>query len=285
MKLPFLLYLTQIVFLAGTTLLLLFIVMSGSINSFPINSFYWLQADTSSISGAPALSRWTFWGLATVSDNNRSVSHQLSPAYPLSPVDNFGTTENVPQDFIDNRNTYYYLSRFAFVFYWIALAFVGISFLLAFFVGCSYSIIKIIGWFISLGLLFGAGAAAFMTAVTVLAKNAFHSDDKSAKIGVSLTAISWAAVACLIILFFISWGGLCIASYKKHKERIALHNDVAAADQNQELDLPRQSQTAGVAGTADYDGTYAQPEQKQTLGNESGIKFFNIRRHNDQESV
>lgn len=274
MKLPLLAYVTQLVLLAGTTLLLVFIVLSGSIEHSPINKFYWIEADTSNIAGAPDISRWTFWGLAQ-KENGSSVQADLSPGYPFSPVDNFGTTVNVPQSFISNRSAFYYLSRFAFAFYWITLAFVGVSLILSCFVVCSNSIIKINGWLISAGLLFGAGATAFETAISVMGRSAFHSENKYAHLGVALLAISWAAVACLIILFFLSWGSFCVAGYRAHKAREA--KEEGTDNPPVEYDAPRQSQTAGL------DEGFAQPPAQQT--HDTGIKFFKIRRHNDQESV
>jgi hypothetical protein len=282
MKLPFFVFISQLFFLAGTTLLLIFIVLSGSINHSPINRFYWIQADTSDIPNAPAESRWTYWGLTSVSDG-KSVSDNLAPAYPFSPIDNFGTTENVPQDFIDNRDVYYFLSRFAFAFFWIALAFVGISLILSIFSICSYSIVKLNGWMLTGGLLFTAGATSFETAICVMGKNAFHDAGKSAKLGVDLIAMSWTAVTCLIILFFLSWSGLCVASYRQHKARVASYEQAATTGAlPTDLEAPRQSQSA------QYEDPYAQQQNQQTsqgLHNESGIKFFKIRRHNDQESV
>ncbi|CEP22633.1 Protein SUR7 [Cyberlindnera jadinii] len=249
MKFPFLTYGAELFFLAGTTLLLVFIVLSGSIDHAPINRFYWVEGDTSGIPNAPNTSRWTYWGLIDRDDNSYSVS-ELSPAYPISPVDNFRTNENVPQSFIDNRDVFYNLSRFAFAFYWITLAFVG-------------------------ALLFGSGAAAFETAVAVMARNAFHDADRYGHIGTKLMAIAWTTVACLIILFFLSWGGFCVASYRRHKERAAVYNTEVAPAPVHDIDVPPQ-----------VDEAYPEQQAQQTKPAESGIKFFKIRRHNnDQESV
>lgn len=274
MKFPFLTYGAELFFLAGTTLLLVFIVLSGSIDHAPINRFYWVEGDTSGIPNAPNTSRWTYWGLIDRDDNSYSVS-ELSPAYPISPVDNFRTNENVPQSFIDNRDVFYNLSRFAFAFYWITLAFVGVALILSLFLVCSYSIVKINGWLLSGALLFGSGAAAFETAVAVMARNAFHNADRYGHIGTKLMAIAWTTVACLIILFFLSWGGFCVASYRRHKERAAAYNTEVAPAPVHDIDVPPQ-----------VDDSYPEQQAQQTKPAESGIKFFKIRRHNnDQESV
>lgn len=264
-------------------MLLIFIVLSGSINHFPINKFYWIEADTSNISGAPDISRWTFWGLAS-EENGKNERQDLSPAYPFSPVDNFDTTQNVPSDFVSNRDTYYYLTRFSFAFFWITLAFVGVSLLISIFSVFSYSIIKVNSWLLTLALIFDAGAVAFETAAVVLGRNAFKDDNLYVHLGPALLGIAWASVAILIILFFVSWGELLAASYKKHKARVD-------SSKGEEAYIPQEQQEPIAAppttGQANYaEDPYAQQKQG-TLNNESGIKFFKIRRHNkeDGESV
>ncbi|ODQ62358.1 hypothetical protein WICANDRAFT_24853, partial [Wickerhamomyces anomalus NRRL Y-366-8] len=266
-------------------LLLILIVLSGSIDHFPINKFYWIEADTSGMGNAPSLSRWTFWGLAS-EQNGKNSKETLSPAYPFSPVDNFDTTENVPSDFVSNRDTYYYLTRFAFAFFWIALAFVGVSLLISIFSVFSYSIIKVNSWLTTLALIFDAGAVAFMTAAIVLGRSAFKSENRYVHLGPALLGIAWASVAVLIILFFVSWGELISASYKKHKSRVR-------AEKGEEAYIPQNQQNEPIpappaAGQTDYTAEDPYAQQKQgTLNNESGIKFFKIRRHNkeDGESV
>lgn len=267
-------------------MLLILIVLSGSIDHFPINKFYWIEADTSGIGSAPSLSRWTFWGLAS-EDNGKNVKNSLSPAYPFSPVDNFDTTQNVPKDFVDNRDTYYYLTRFAFAFFWIALAFVGVSLIISIFSVFSYSIIKVNSWLTTLAFLFIAGAVAFMTAATVLGRNAFKNANRYVHLGPALYGISWAAVVVSLILFFISWGELIAASYKKHKSRVKAQKGEEAyipQEQNDNSAIP--PPPAGTQGNYAAEDPYAQQKQG-TLNNESGIKFFKIRRHNkdDGESV
>lgn len=264
---------------------MVFIILSGSIDHFPINRFYWIEADTSSIGDAPSLSRWTFWGLASKSDGKNS-KETLSPAYPFSPVDNFDTTQNVPSDFVSNRDTYYYLTRFAFAFFWITLAFVGVSLLLSIFSVFSYSIIKINSWLTTLAFIFDAAAVSFMTAAVVLGKSAFKDSNRYAHLGPALLGIAWATVAVLIILFFLSWGGLISASYKKHQSRVRAEKGeedyITPAQQNEPIAAPP------AGGQTDYTAEDPYAQQKQgTLNNESGIKFFKIRRHNkdDGESV
>ncbi|KAH3675027.1 hypothetical protein WICMUC_002859 [Wickerhamomyces mucosus] len=289
MRISILTYLVQLLLTLGATLLLIFIVLSGAVDHFPFTTFYWIQADTSSISGAPSISRWTFWGLAE-NEDNRSKSITLSPAYPFSPVDNFNETTNIPTDFIDNRDVYFYLSRFAFAFYWVALAFTVVSLVVSAFSIFSLSVIKVNGWLVSIALLFAAGATSFQTAIIVKGKQAFSNSNIYAKIGPALLGVAWASVAVLIILFFLSWAELIFASYRKHKDNVRYQKEQEAYEQRPDYLAPTAVQTQPAPNAqetpAHYDETYAQ--NQGTLPNEStGIKFFKIKRHNkdDGESV
>ena len=50
-----------LILLAGSIVLLFFVVLSGVTNSTPLNKTYFLSADTSGITGARPISQWTFF--------------------------------------------------------------------------------------------------------------------------------------------------------------------------------------------------------------------------------
>lgn len=82
--------------------MLMFLTFLGGVsNHVPLNNIYFLQADTSSIPGAPSTSRWTFWNICSVS-NGKSQCGSVHPDFPFDPPSsrNFGTTTNVPGAFI-----------------------------------------------------------------------------------------------------------------------------------------------------------------------------------------
>lgn len=187
-----------LLFLAGNTLLLILIVLSGSMNNYPVDRFYWVQADTSGIPNAANTTRWTFWGACSIVDG-RTSCNDLSPAAPISPQDNFNTKVNVPHKFINDRDTYYYLSRFSFCFFWIALAFVGIAFLLYILSFCSNIILQVVLILCIMGFIFNMVAVVLQTAVSVMARNAFHDADRSAKISAPLLGIAWASFVVSLI--------------------------------------------------------------------------------------
>ena len=79
-----------------------FTILSGGIQSSPINKFYFLEAATTGIPNARNPSRWSFFAIC-----GRDPSTGLNancgasvPALPFDPPRNFGTTDNVPEQFI-----------------------------------------------------------------------------------------------------------------------------------------------------------------------------------------
>lgn len=176
--------------------------------NFPVDRFYWVQADTSGIPNAASITRWTFWGACSVTDGVTTCGGHLSPAAPISPVDNFDTTVNVPSKFISKRDTFYYLSRFSFCFFWIALAFVGIAFLLYILTFCSSFILKVVLILSIVGFIFNMVAVVLQTAVSVLARNAFHDAYRTANVSAPLLGIAWASLVvsfidmCLITVWW-----------------------------------------------------------------------------------
>lgn len=190
---------TTLLFLAGNTLLLILIILSGAVNNYPVNHFYWVQGDTRGIPNASDLTRWTFWGACERRGQETFCGNNLSPAYPISPVDNFGTTTNVPDSFISNRDSFYYLTRFSFCFFWIALAFIGISFLLYIGSWCSYGFAKVVWMLTAVGCLFNVTAVVLQTAASVMARNAFSDSNREASLGADLYGIAWASVSLSIM--------------------------------------------------------------------------------------
>lgn len=286
MKLGFVPWFVQLILSAGALLLLTLIVLSGSVDHYPFNRFYWIEADTSNITNAPDISRWTFWGLAERIEG-KSKEVDLSPAYPFSLVDNFSTTVGVPHDFVDNRDTYYYLSRFAFAFLWVGLAFMTVVCLLELFAIFSYSVMKINGYLTTVALLFVAGAISFETAVCVMGRDAFSDANLYAHLGAAMLGMGWAATAILIILFFMSWGELILTSYRKHKARV-----LTQEEEQRQYDQAAQQQDSQFTPTQVDDREIQGDEssfvkQKHSAAHESGIRFFKIRRapKEDNESV
>lgn len=266
----------NLVLLAGTVLMLLLTILSGSSDHTPLNKFYWLSADTSNIKGAPSESAWTFWGVCEKSNYSECT---LGPAYPISPKDNFHTTQGVPSDFVDNRDTYYFLTRFSFSFTIVGICFAGIAFIIGVLGLCFTVIDRVSVAFILIALFFIAGMASMQTAAIVLAKNAFNDDNKKAHIGVKLMALMWATVACLIISFFLTCFSNITHSYRKHMDRVYAQKEYDGENQQSPLVGPEGDESSF---------TRAAPEPEAKEPNGGGVRFFKIMRNtkvSDEESV
>ena len=104
------------------------ILLSGAIDGFPVNRYYFLEANTGNIPNAPAVSRWTFWNVCGVDGPRLACGNRdyekIHPAFPFNPPGkkNFGTDVNVPDQFI-NTSYYFLMTRFMFAFMLIALFF------------------------------------------------------------------------------------------------------------------------------------------------------------------
>jgi len=207
-----LLGLTAIVLLAGGIVMQFLVILSG-LNHSPLNQIYFLQADTGAISNGNANfrnpARWTYLDICGVADGKNVDCTSTTAALPFDVPRNFGTTDGVPQTFI-GTNYYYYLSRFAWVFYLIALFFAVVAFLLSVFALFARLGAYLTGFTSMLAVFFQALAAALMTAWVVKGRNAFRSDGMSAKIGVKAMAFSWATFAAFFLaaLFFCIGGAV-----------------------------------------------------------------------------
>jgi hypothetical protein len=120
--------LVSLILVAGGVLFMFFILLAGAVDGFPVNRWYFLQADTSNIPNAPPVSRWTYWNVCGV-DGSRTVCgdrgySNVHPAFPLNPPGRktFDTEINIPNNFL-NTDYYYLMTRFMFAFMLIALFF------------------------------------------------------------------------------------------------------------------------------------------------------------------
>ena len=95
---PFLSF-ASLILIGGAILLIFLTLLGGAIGSNPTNQFFFLEADTSGIPGAAAISRWTFWNACSVGDGRNSCP-AVHPAYPLDPPRNFGSEKGVPPQFV-----------------------------------------------------------------------------------------------------------------------------------------------------------------------------------------
>ncbi|KAF4309839.1 cortical patch protein [Botryosphaeria dothidea] len=192
--------LAALVLLAGGIVLQFLVVLSGGVSGSPENQIWFLQASTDGVSpGTRNPSRWTFWAVCGRDSNgNNADCGAVVPALPFDPPRNFGTTTGVPDDFVGTRH-YFYLSRFMFAFYLIAVFFAAIALLTGLLALCSRLGGYLSGFNTFIALFFQTLTAALMTAWTVQGRDAFRSNGQSASLGVKAYAFTWSAMACFLI--------------------------------------------------------------------------------------
>jgi len=196
-----------IVLLAGGIVLQFLVILSGAVNSNPVNLVYFLQASTDGVSGRANLPnpvRWTYFALCGEENSRNANCYPVKAALPFDPPRNFGTDAGLSDAF--NGNKFFLLSRFMFAFYLIALFFAVISFLLSVFALCARLGSYLTGFTVFLALFFQTLTAALMTAWVVQGRNAFRANNQPARIGVYGMAFTWAAMAA----FFLSAIFFCI---------------------------------------------------------------------------
>ncbi|KAK4495476.1 hypothetical protein PRZ48_013807 [Zasmidium cellare] len=207
-----LLGLAAILLLAGGIVMQFFIVLSG-LDTSPVNQVYFLQASTNGITNGntrlrnPA--RWTYLDICGVGANGRNTDcTDTTAALPFDPVRNFGTTSGVPARFVDDRSYYFYMSRFAWVFYLIALFFAVVAIFISLFALFARLGAYLTGFTTFLALFFQTLAAALMTAWVVRGRDGFRSNGNDAKIGVKAMAFTWSTWACFFLatIFFCVGG-------------------------------------------------------------------------------
>ncbi|KAK9475190.1 SUR7/PalI family-domain-containing protein [Dipodascopsis tothii] len=165
----------------------------------PLNRIFMFEADTSGISSAPDSTRWTLWNRCGVSGGINHDCTSNHPAYAFQPDVNFGTTSGVPSGFQSHHNRYYYMSRFTFAFFMIALIFSAFAFLSGWLSLCSRLASGVTSMLTALAAMFDIIASALATALFVMARREFRNSGDNAHLGVKFFAFAWTSVFCLLI--------------------------------------------------------------------------------------
>ncbi|POS70070.1 hypothetical protein DHEL01_v211537 [Diaporthe helianthi] len=197
-----------LIFLAGSIVMIFFVILAGVATTSPLQNTYFLRADTSGITGARDISQWTYFHIC--SPGNVDCT-RASPAMP------FGhawadDADNIPDglggSFAGNTTSkyYFYMWRFGWVLYLIALFFDVLAFFSGFLACCGRLGAAISGLVALVALFFYTIAVSLMTATFVKARDAFLADNRPASIGRYAFGFSWGAWAALFIgtvLFFM----------------------------------------------------------------------------------
>ncbi|CAJ2504412.1 Uu.00g118060.m01.CDS01 [Anthostomella pinea] len=190
----------SLIFLAGSIVLMFFIILSGMPSS-PLRQTYFLRADTSGITGARPITQWAYFYIC--GDGNRNCGG-AKPDPPLGWAWD-ANPQNAPSQLVGSygRHTtseyYYYMWRFGWVFYLIGLFFTVLAFFAGFIACCGRLGSAIASMTALTALFFYTLAVSLMTAVFVKMRNAFVSSGRSASLGRYAFGFSWGAWAALFI--------------------------------------------------------------------------------------
>ncbi|KAH0426926.1 cortical patch protein [Colletotrichum kahawae] len=194
--------LASIIFLSGSIVLLMFVILSAVKDTAPLNNTYFLQADTTGITGARnGLTRWTYFYYC---------NDQNTDCWGPWPAPAFGwawgqDAANVPSGLAGGHGggttstEFFYLWRFGWVTYLIALFFTVFAWFGSF-LACCGRLGSALAFMVSAtALFFLTIAVSLMTATFVKARNAFRAQGLEAEIGTYAFGFSWGAWAALLI--------------------------------------------------------------------------------------
>ncbi|SGZ55894.1 CIC11C00000003063 [Sungouiella intermedia] len=207
---------------AGSCTMLLFVLLSGATDNLKfLNKFYFSSVTTS------AETRWTLYAICSPNGDGTVYCSNREPAYPYSPSDNFGDSL-VPNDFVKNRNTYFYLLKIAYAWFLLALIFsllalgpilwscIWRGFLTGFFAS----------FVIGTAFLFSLLGSLFITAAHVKGVKAFKKAGYQAKVGRDMMVVIWLLfvflLASLIWMIFVGIHG-AEEEFEDHESHFEKH--------------------------------------------------------------
>lgn len=275
-------------FLVGSVLLLILTIINGSGTSSVLGRFYWSETDTSGLTGVPYnKTRWTFYRICGVDNNKNAHCGKSKAAFPYSPEDNFGRNSGIPQNFIDDRDTYYYLSRVGWAFILVGLFF-GVAAMVAAPLNFCYFVAGIVGLttaFVS--LLFTITAACCITAAHVKGRREWNRAGFPTVLGAKSFGILWTAVACLIISFVSLVVVTCLSRTSRRRTRRGGGGGGGVGVTGESEMIPRGEQetyakeSSGEIPRGEYESgnhpTNA-PGEGERLSNASKFRFFRVKR-------
>lgn len=215
-------YILSLLALLGAGLLLFFNILCGASTSSVLGQFYWLQADTSGISGAHPTTRWTNYDSCGVRNGRNYDCSSKQAGYPMSPRANFGQSSGIPSGLSSRKGITYYLSRVGWAFLLLGLLFTILALLP---VAVSFCIpgLSILGigsnFATNAALLFTVLSACLLTAAYVKARNAFRSDGRQTSLGKKMFAFIWTSVFLLFLSSLFSGVGCIGSMFGKRREK------------------------------------------------------------------
>jgi len=186
----------SLILIAGSIVLLFFVVLSGLKNTTPLNKTYFLKADTSTIAGSGrAVSQWTYFYVC--GEGNTDCGSPV-PALPIGYAW-VGGSAGAPDSLVGGHakgttsKYYFWMWKFGWVFYLMALILDVFGFFTSLLAPCSRLASGLSGLIMAFALFWMTLAAALMTATFVKARNAFQSSGIDASLGKYAFGFTWGA--------------------------------------------------------------------------------------------
>jgi len=239
----------SLILIAGSIVLIFFVVLSGVKNTSPLNKTYFLQADTSSIAGSGrAVSQWTYFYVCGA--GNQGCGKPV-PALPFGYAW-VGGSAGAPAELVGSHGKhttsthYYYLWRFGWVFYLMGLFFDVVGFFAALLAPCSRLASGLSGLIIGMAWFWFTLGAALMTSEFVMARNRFHDAGLAASVGKYAFGFTWGAWACLTLATIMLFLGCGLGG---RKERTATSARAERSGRGSNLRFFRRQRSRGARGS------------------------------------
>lgn len=215
------------IFLLGAALLSFFTILSGARKTGVLKNFYWIEAVTEGFGSAPEVTRWTNYDWCGYTDGSYHIDCSKSmAAQSFSPKDNFGANPTMPSAFLNDRNTYYYLSRVG----W-AMLLIGLFFTICAIIPAIFSLFSNNFGFLGsvfltilpswIAFFFITLSACLYTACYTKARRVFRNDSRSASLGTKNFAFIWTSVFLLLVSslwYTISATAFGVMKFKQHRK-------------------------------------------------------------------
>lgn len=207
----------SLLLIAGSLVLLFFVVLSGVKSTVPLNKTYFLQADTSSIPGARAVSQWTYFYVCGAGNTD------CGKAVPDLPIGYAWVNGNsgVPASLVGSHGKgttstyYYYMWRFGWVFYLLALVFDAFAFLTAIASPFSRLAAGFSGLMVAIALFWMSLGAALMTVTFVKLRNVLMANGMNASLGKYAFGFTWGAWFAMFLATLMLFFGCCMGGRSK----------------------------------------------------------------------
>jgi len=197
------------ILIAASILFMFFVILGGVKGTTPLNKTYFLQADTSTISGARQTSQWTYFYVCGAGNTDCGAAVPALPFGSAWGKDATGVPSALFGSHDGTSKHYFYLWRFGWVFYLMALFF-DVGALFAAFLSCFRIGAGLAGLLAAFAWFWMSLAASLMTAEFVQARNRFHDAGLDAKIGTYAFGWTWGAWGCITLAVLLLFSGTAV---------------------------------------------------------------------------